>query len=525
MLTRATVLFYTSVIHLLPDSLDTNFRLVGKKHENRLFSFIRFTCFEKQIFPTSRVAVSDRKVLLGFFESRIRNKIASVYQHFEYGPSDPKQFETLVHFFECFPSFDIDYRKNKQITTILRQKELRIFFVYPKSFQTSGIVSIIIWRPCSFDSHHKQSYGNESRKIIEKHRTHLCCTIQNNLIGKTYKGVGPIDISNAVISYTLLLKSACFIPSFQREDYCCVDLFSLAVIMTQRTALSSQVENLLKNIKEASKPEDLVSWKEQLDDLYFSYEIQPEEAHFALTTLLDRGIELRKQLRIEEDEKASAMLANNKRDTNNVHDLVPFEERLDVIRTSHEMQPDKVNLAMTTPLNRKVDLETQTRGPTGKRLDYISWTEYFMFSAALAACRSKDPETQVGAIIVNSQNNIIGTGYNGFPRNCDDNEFPWTKNSPDLENTKHLYVIHAERNAIINCLLPQQLTQSTLFVTHFPCNQCAQHVIQVGISKVVYKKDEHPEKPEYKASRKMLSSARVCIEQYVGPNSFFLSLT
>lgn len=82
-----------------------------------------------------------------------------------------------------------------------------------------------------------------------------------------------------------------------------------------------------------------------------------------------------------------------------------------------------------------------------KRKDYISWDEYFMGVAILASKRSKDPNTQVGACIVDNNNIILSTGYNGFPFGCSDDDYPWCR---DGEDTKYSYVVHAELNAILN---------------------------------------------------------------------------
>src|SRR6056300_1773032 len=93
-----------------------------------------------------------------------------------------------------------------------------------------------------------------------------------------------------------------------------------------------------------------------------------------------------------------------------------------------------------------------------KRTDYISWSEYFMEIAKLSAKRSKDPSTQVGSCIVNTENKIVGIGYNGFPNGIDDNELSWSRDGEYLY-TKYPYVCHAEMNAIMNCtMLPKECT-------------------------------------------------------------------
>ena len=112
-----------------------------------------------------------------------------------------------------------------------------------------------------------------------------------------------------------------------------------------------------------------------------------------------------------------------------------------------------------------------------KRGDYISWDEYFMGIAMLAARRSKDPNTQVGACIVSQDNIIISTGYNGMPKGCSDDTFPWDRTG---EETKYPYVVHAELNAILNAN-GRDLRGSKLYVALFPCNECAKAIIQSGL--------------------------------------------
>ncbi|MGN0748891.1 MAG: deoxycytidylate deaminase, partial [Treponema sp.] len=110
-------------------------------------------------------------------------------------------------------------------------------------------------------------------------------------------------------------------------------------------------------------------------------------------------------------------------------------------------------------------------GKIQKRVDYISWDEYFMGVAYLASFRSKDPNSQVGACIVGKNNKILSMGYNGFPRGCSDDEFPWAREGDTLE-TKYAYVTHSELNAILN-YHGTSLEGSKIYVTLFPCNECA----------------------------------------------------
>ena len=142
-----------------------------------------------------------------------------------------------------------------------------------------------------------------------------------------------------------------------------------------------------------------------------------------------------------------------------------------------------------------------------KRADYISWDEYFMGVALLAAQRSKDPSTQVGACIVDNSNRILSTGYNGFPHGCSDDDFPWNRDS-SLGETKYPYVVHAELNSILNAS-GKSLFNAKIYVALFPCNECAKAIIQSGITEVIYLSDKYHDTPETQASRRMLNSAGV----------------
>lgn len=144
-----------------------------------------------------------------------------------------------------------------------------------------------------------------------------------------------------------------------------------------------------------------------------------------------------------------------------------------------------------------------------KRQDYISWDEYFMGVAMLAARRSKDPNTQVGACIVSQDNIIISTGYNGLPNGCSDDEYPWEREG---EQTKYPFVVHAELNAILNAS-GRDLRGSRLYVALFPCNECAKAIIQAGIREVLYLSDKYAGTPANLASKRMMDSAGVAWRQ------------
>ena len=147
-----------------------------------------------------------------------------------------------------------------------------------------------------------------------------------------------------------------------------------------------------------------------------------------------------------------------------------------------------------------------------KRQDYISWDEYFMGIAHLAGMRSKDPNTQVGACIVSQDNKILSMGYNGFPMGCSDDEFPWDREG-DFLDTKYPFVTHSELNAILN-YRGGSLEGTKLYVSLFPCNECAKAIIQAGIKSIVYDSDKYNGTPGNIASKRMFDAAGVTYEQY-----------
>lgn len=142
-----------------------------------------------------------------------------------------------------------------------------------------------------------------------------------------------------------------------------------------------------------------------------------------------------------------------------------------------------------------------------KRTDYLSWDEYFMGIALLSSYRSKDPNTQVGACIVNDHNKIMSVGYNGFPIGCSDDEFPWDREG-DPYDTKYPYVCHAELNAILNND-GASLAGCRIYVALFPCNECAKAIIQSGIREVVYLSDKYANTPMTRASKRMFIATGV----------------
>ena len=152
-----------------------------------------------------------------------------------------------------------------------------------------------------------------------------------------------------------------------------------------------------------------------------------------------------------------------------------------------------------------------------KREDYISWDEYFMGVAKLSASRSKDPNTQVGCCIVSQDNKILSMGYNGFPTGCSDDMFPWVREGEDDLKTKYFYTVHSELNAILN-YRGGSLEGSKLYVSLFPCNECAKAIIQAGIKTVVYDSDKYKDTASVIASKRMLNAAGVRYYRYEHTN-------
>ncbi len=148
-----------------------------------------------------------------------------------------------------------------------------------------------------------------------------------------------------------------------------------------------------------------------------------------------------------------------------------------------------------------------------KRTDYISWDQYFMGIAMLSSERSKDPNTQVGACIVGEDNRILSVGYNGMPQGCEDDDMPWGRDGSALDS-KYMYVCHAELNAILNYRGTGSMKGAKLYVTLFPCNECAKAIIQSGIKEVIYRSDKYADAESTIASKKMFEQTGVLYRQF-----------
>ena len=157
-----------------------------------------------------------------------------------------------------------------------------------------------------------------------------------------------------------------------------------------------------------------------------------------------------------------------------------------------------------------------------KREEYISWDEYFMGVSLLASMRSKDPSTQVGACIVSNENKIMAVGYNGFPRGCSDDEFPWERSAENSNDTKYPFVCHAELNAILNAG-GQDLRGAKIYVALFPCNECAKAIIQSGIKEVIYISDKYASTEPTQASKRMFNAAGVKLTHFMSNKEITIS--
>ena len=147
-----------------------------------------------------------------------------------------------------------------------------------------------------------------------------------------------------------------------------------------------------------------------------------------------------------------------------------------------------------------------------KRKDYISWDAYFMGLAILSSKRSKDPNTQVGACIVNDENRIVSVGYNGAPNGInDDTDMKWDRDG-DFKDTKYAYVCHSELNGILNSKV--DLRGCTLYVTLFPCNECAKAIIQSGIKRIVYLSDKYAGTDGNLVAKYMFDKVNIKYEEY-----------
>ena len=153
--------------------------------------------------------------------------------------------------------------------------------------------------------------------------------------------------------------------------------------------------------------------------------------------------------------------------------------------------------------------------PHKARVGVLGWDDAFMATARLFAMRSKDPNTQVGACIVDKHHRILSIGYNGTPNGMNDGEFPWGRDGDDELDKKYLFVCHSELNAVLNFRgSTERMQGATLYVDLFPCNECAKVIAQSGISEVVYLRDLYPDTDSVIASKRIFDSCGIAYRHY-----------
>ncbi|XP_054721808.1 deoxycytidylate deaminase-like [Uloborus diversus] len=131
-----------------------------------------------------------------------------------------------------------------------------------------------------------------------------------------------------------------------------------------------------------------------------------------------------------------------------------------------------------------VELKDATSTMSAKDRNYLPWNDYFMSLSYLIAAGSRHPVTKVGACIINEDNKVISVGYNGMPNGIDEAMLSWEE-TESSSATKNPYVVHAEMNAIMNGK-HIDFMNCKMFVTEFPCSECAKLIIQAGIKEVFY---------------------------------------
>jgi len=145
-----------------------------------------------------------------------------------------------------------------------------------------------------------------------------------------------------------------------------------------------------------------------------------------------------------------------------------------------------------------------------KREGTLTNDEAAMLTALIWSLKSKDPSTQVGACIVNEEGRVVSVGYNGAPNSWNNDDFPWGNNTQEIgeENTKYPYVIHAEMNSVLNCK-NMDLKNLTIYVTLFPCSNCAKLIAQSGIKKVIYLNDDRKDTIDNICAKRLLNACGI----------------
>jgi dCMP deaminase len=149
-----------------------------------------------------------------------------------------------------------------------------------------------------------------------------------------------------------------------------------------------------------------------------------------------------------------------------------------------------------------------------------------MYMSLLFGMRSQDPNTKVGAVIVNQDNEVVALGYNGMPRGAEPDIFPWAgAEESDPLKSKYFYCVHAERNAILNAARHESVCKDCkIYMSLFPCNECAKEIVQCGIREIIYLSDKHHGDPIYVASRNILAACGVKMRQLEMKDNLTISL-
>ncbi|XP_026804048.1 deoxycytidylate deaminase-like isoform X2 [Rhopalosiphum maidis] len=214
---------------------------------------------------------------------------------------------------------------------------------------------------------------------------------------------------------------------------------------------------------------------------------------------------------MNEDNEGASCSKIGSTNINNCHTKnADCNKKLKINTDEPEAQIGLIN-ETTNPYDDNTDHDLVLKSLNENQENCISWDDIFMATALLMAKRSKDPVTQVGACIVNLDNIIVGTGYNGMPKGCKDDDFTWAKNKDSILDSKLTYVCHAEMNAVLN-KSSIDLKDCIIYVSLFPCNECAKIIIQSGIKKVVYLSKRKSSK--YEASEKMFKATGVLTKQH-----------
>ena len=141
------------------------------------------------------------------------------------------------------------------------------------------------------------------------------------------------------------------------------------------------------------------------------------------------------------------------------------------------------------------------------------WHDYFLGIASAVAARSRDPHTQIGAVVVDSGRHVVSTGYNGPPPGLNDKALDWSRGK-DSRSGKYRFLLHAEINALLHARC--DLRGCTLYVTGHPCHSCAKAIAAAGIGLLVYRPMAiaSVDAEEREASRDVLVSSRVRVLEW-----------